>query len=490
MFAWLRNIFGRKESPQSAAFRAALRNIQGRYDAAQNTDENARRWRQVDLLSARAANSFNVRRILRTRSRYVIANNSYAQGIVHNKVRDLIGTGPTPQVDAGPASGQLEREWAAWSEAVRWLEKLTTTSTARIGDGEGFLVLTNYDRIEHPVQLYPRDIEADQVTTPQPLNLDEFFTDGMTLDRMGNPVSYDLLKTHPGDFLFPNLNPLEMTTVDARYAIHWFRKDRPGQVRGIPELTPALELFEQMRTFRMATLSAAEAAALFTVLIKATGPAATVDDSLQAMTTTPVERGMITNLPYGFDAAQMKAEHPSTTYEVFIYCLLAEACRCLNVPLNIALGTSQHFNFSSARLDHINYRDALRIERRQCEQVVLTPLFYAWLEEAAMIPGYLPRSLDPRSVRVTWHWPGWSYLDPLKDAQADSERLKNKTLTYSQWYAEEGKDWEEEFEQLALEKKAMDRLGLSPADVDPAKRNPQGGKAGKAPVRKELAHAA
>ena len=56
--------------------------VRGRYDAAVTTDENRRHWANADLLSADAANNPRVRRILRSRARYEVANNSYARGIV------------------------------------------------------------------------------------------------------------------------------------------------------------------------------------------------------------------------------------------------------------------------------------------------------------------------------------------------------------------------------------------------------------------------
>lgn len=453
-----------------AALRGAQNQILARYDAAQNTQENSRRWVGVDLLSARAANSFNVRRQLRIRSRYCRDNNSYAAGIVRNKVADLIGTGPTPKVDCGMgdlANKQIEAAWSSWWKAVDGLRKLQVLATAKVVDGESFFVLGTNQRVEHSVKLYPHDIEADQVTTPQPLNLDMSFTDGLVLDTFGNPVSYTVLKTHPGDFLFPNLNPIDSRTIRADQVIQWFRKDRPGQCRGIPELTPALELFEQMRTFRMATLTAAEQAALIGGILESLAPADTSAYVASPMQSINYERGQLMEGPAGYKLSQLTAKHPNTTYETFIYMLLAEACRCLNVPLNVALGTSQKFNFSSARLDHINYRDGLLIERKDCVDVVMVRLFYAFLEEALMIPGLLPDGLTPETVGVAWHWSGWSYLDPLKDAQADTEQLGNKTKTYKAYYAEQGKEWQAEFEQLAAEKKAMVKLGLTPDDFSP-----------------------
>ena len=49
--------------------------------------------------------------------------------------------------------------------------------------------------------------------------------------------------------------------IPASYMVHVFRQERPGQHRGIPEITPALPLFAQLRRFILAVLSAAEAAA-------------------------------------------------------------------------------------------------------------------------------------------------------------------------------------------------------------------------------------
>lgn len=73
--------------------------MRGRYDAAQTTDENRQHWASADQLSANAAVSPEVRRILRARARYEIANNSYAKGIVLTLANCVLGTGPGPQVD-------------------------------------------------------------------------------------------------------------------------------------------------------------------------------------------------------------------------------------------------------------------------------------------------------------------------------------------------------------------------------------------------------
>jgi hypothetical protein len=72
--------------------------LRARYDAAATTDDNRRHWANADGLSANAANSAEVRRILRNRARYEVANNSYARGIVLTLANDVIGTGPRLQL--------------------------------------------------------------------------------------------------------------------------------------------------------------------------------------------------------------------------------------------------------------------------------------------------------------------------------------------------------------------------------------------------------
>ena len=71
-----------------------VRLIRGKYGAAQTTDENRRHWASADALSADAAASAGVRRTLRNRARYEVANNSYARGIVLTLANDVVRTGP------------------------------------------------------------------------------------------------------------------------------------------------------------------------------------------------------------------------------------------------------------------------------------------------------------------------------------------------------------------------------------------------------------
>ncbi|MEA3366566.1 MAG: hypothetical protein U9R68_00465 [Planctomycetota bacterium] len=91
---WLKRLLGRREPRDLHAMVLDRKGAWNRYDAARTTDDNSRHWIHADNLSADAANSPEVRRLLRNRTRYEVANNSYARGIVDTLANDLIGTGP------------------------------------------------------------------------------------------------------------------------------------------------------------------------------------------------------------------------------------------------------------------------------------------------------------------------------------------------------------------------------------------------------------
>lgn len=463
MFQWLRSLVGIKPGP-SAAGRPAIR---GRYDNATTTPENQRNWWSSDYLSAKASNTYAVRRVLRARSRYEVSNNPYLFGITNNNADDLIGTGPTLQIQTGDAAYNraVERSWAAWCREVDWAEKIRTTKLAKSVDGEGFLVLKTVPDLEHPVKLYPCDLEADQVTTPAPANVGEFWVDGLTLHPVtGRPVSYHVLRNHPGDFFFPDLNPLAVDKISARFVIHWFHKFRPGQVRGVPVFTPSLDLFAELRSYRRAVLGAAELAADFAAVLeqdRGIGAFAEedTDEELEAFKRVPIDRRMMTTLPPGAKMSQFDARQPTTSYEMFQEKCLGEAVRPLAYPLNLALGTSQKFNFSSSKLDIINYRSSLSVEREECERVVLRRVFAEWFAEAVLsgaVPAYDGLNLPPHD----WHWPGFESIDPAVDADSDHSRLSNGTDTWRDFWARRGKDWKDVLVQQQAEREQIEKAGV------------------------------
>ncbi len=462
----LGRILGRKSA--SANMPRQVRIVRGRYDAATITDDNRRHWANADGLSANAANSAEIRRRLRNNARYEVANNSYARGIVLTLANDCVGIGPRLQMLTGDEgiNNFIEGAFAEWATKTGLADKLRTARMAKAQDGEAFALLINNQALATPVQLDLRLIEAEQVSTPLFRSAGERAVDGIVFDKSWNPVDYHVLRRHPGDSGVRVSRDFDC--VLASEMIHYFRADRPGQARGIPEITSALPLFAQLRRYTLAVIAAAETAADHALVIYTDAPANGEADQIEPMDVIELEKRMATVMPGGWKLGQTHAEQPATTYAEFKHEILNEIARCLNMPFNIAAGNSSGYNYASGRLDHQTYFKAIRVEQSHIEKVVLDRVLQAWLAEATLIPEYVRQGLTASNITGAthqWFWDGHEHVDPAKEAKAQETRLRNHTTTLAEEFARRGRDWEAELRQRGKEVALTKELGLSVASA-------------------------
>jgi lambda family phage portal protein len=461
----------RTRKPKRTVFNATAEQgrISARYDVARTTEENASLWNMVDSLSAAAANNPQVRKTIRERARYEVANNCYAKGLVKSLVSDVIGPEVQLQLGDSERAQEIEQAFADWAHESKLWAKLRTMYTARIVDGEAFAIITN-NRKHKDIRLDIRPIECDMVESWVSGIAKSDEIDGIKFDSDGNPTQYRVLKTHPGDHRAIKLTGAG-DWVSANYVMHLFREDRPGQVRGVSELTPALSLFGVLRKFTMSVLEAANRAAEISAVMQTN----LVPDSLAAELADPVtiieaQRNAIVSLPEGWSLSQLRPEQPSTTYAMFKAEIINEIARALNVPFNVAAGNSSGYNYASGRLDHQTYDRMIEIDRHDIATTILDRVYAEWLTEYATRHSM---SDEDRAIVASheWHFAGRGHVDPNKEANADDTRLKNGTLTHAAYYAKQGKDWKREHAQWIRERIASEvewnaaraAAGLSPA---------------------------
>lgn len=434
--------------------------LRAKFDAAQTVTENTRHWSNSDALAADAAASYAVRKTLRERARYEVANNSYARGIVLSLANDTIGTGPRLQVlfDDEPRVNELiEYEFARWCAAVRLPRKLRTMRMARCVDGEAFGLFVSNERLGTPVQLDIRLIEAEECHTPDLLGIERNHVDGIKYDGLGNPVEYHILRSHPGADTWAVFESTEYDRWPAESVIHLYRLDRPNLHRGIPEITPALPLFAELRRYTLAVIAAAETAADFAAVLYTDSPAVDPDE-VEPLDYIDLSRRQAMTLPQGWKIGQTKAEQPTTTYGEFKQEILDEILRCLLMPHNVGVGNSADYNYASGRLDHQTYHKAISVDRSDIQVECLDRVFAQWLYEARRIPDYLPPL--PEDIPHTWYWDGFAHVDPVKEATAKQILLTANLTTLAYEYAAEGRDWETAIAQRGREMAALKAAGL------------------------------
>jgi capsid protein len=460
-----------KHKPSRPVFHAdaAQVRIQARYDVARTTPENASLWDMVDGLSAAAANNPAVRKTIRERARYEISNNGYAKGIVRGLVSDIIGPEVQLQLGDSDRAQEIEQEFAYWAHEVKLWRKVRTITTAWVADGEGFGLFTS-NRRNRDIKLDVRPIECDMIESWVSGVFKENEIDGIRFDDDGNPTQYRVLKQHPGDY-----RSLKTTGagewINAKYVMHLFREDRPGQVRGVSELTPALNLFGLLRKYTIAVLEAAQRAAEISAVMHTN----LVPDGISAELADPVtiieaQRNAIVSLPEGWTLSQLKAEQPVNTYAMFKAEIINEIARSIIMPYNVAAGNSSGYNYASGRLDHQSYDRMIEVVRHDISSIILDRVYAEWLAEYATRHSL---SDEDRAIVASheWHYAGRGHVDPAKEANADNIRLKNGTLTHAAYYAKQGKDWKREHQQWIRERiaaevewnKAREEANLPPA---------------------------
>ena len=322
MLNWLRQLSARVTGHFGNRFRA----IRARFDAAQTTAENRRHWAHADQLSANAAASPEVRRILRSRARYEVANNSYAKGIVGTLADYIVGTGPRLQMlTDDPATNRLvEQEFARWATAIGLAHKLRTDAhiavrkrrMLRFADDQSpawrrlfSLTFASSRPTRSPVQSGVRSPES---VAPDPGVKTRGLIDGIMFDAFDNPVAYTILRHHPGDNATCRGGDDDYDLYPSSAVVHLYRAERPGQSRGVPEITPALPLFAMLRRYTLAVLGAAEQAALPSGVIYTDAPADAEAAGVEPMDEVEMERGTWLTMPYGWKVNQVRAEQPTT----------------------------------------------------------------------------------------------------------------------------------------------------------------------------------
>ncbi len=427
---------------QSAA--APQQMVRAKFDLAQTTPDNRRHWTNADGLAARAAISPAVRRVVRIRSRYEADNNSWYAGILRTASNHIVGAaGPRLQVLTADtdANRRLESAWRQWSHRVKLADILRTCVEAYWRDGEVFIMRGS--SVRFPLGLDLLVLESDQIATPwqQSQLVDPFVDDGIRFDRATNELEFYVYDYHPG--LNTPVSTLQGQWYAAREVCHLYRAERPGQTRGIPRATPALQTLPIMRRQELATLYSAETAANFAMYLKSNSPAIDPADSPSDFAEIELTRNMLTTLPAGWEIGQVEPKQPGPLYEMFQRQALMSFCRCTNMPYTLAAGTGKDANFSSFKGDMKNvWEPEVQVEQNRIQMDIVERLWQWFLESAVFVPGLLNGLPAIADIEHRWHWPPLPELDQVESAQAAEIRLRTGLATPTEEHARRGKDWD------------------------------------------------
>lgn len=449
-------------------------------------------------------------RTLREDSQHMLRNSAIAIGAVKTNVTKVVGTGLRVKSQIDRAVVKLDEIAAQQWERAAEREFLLATDTREIDaerkltfslmqglvlyktleDGDIFTNMPRFRRPGSPYTLKLQLIEAARVCNKDGIADTSQLAAGVQKDGTGAPVAYHICNQHPGSIRYSQRKGLSWTiipafgkTSGAPQVLHHIDQTRPGQTRGVPYLTPVIEIIKQLGRYTDAEVMAAVVSGMLTVFVtnESGDPGKVLTPNPETAASDPTNTGI--ELGYGSTVGLLPGEsvstvnpgRPNPAFDPFVQALLRQIGVALEIPFELLI---KHFtaSYSAARAALLEAWAYFNRRRHWLATSFCQPVYEAIITEAVAAgrlkaPGFFS---DP-SVRRAYLGSVWSgdapgQIDPLKEVNAAEKRMALNLTTH----AEEcsalpygGSDWEAKYPQIAKEKRMLREAGLDDAKALP-----------------------
>lgn len=449
-------------------------------------------------------------RTLREESQNMLRNSAIAVGAVKTNITKVVGTGLKVKPQINRESLNLSDEAADKWERAAEREFLLATDTREIDaerqltfsllqalvllktleDGDVFTNMPRFTRPGSPYTLKLQIIEAARVVNQHGLADSNLMAAGVEKDATGAPVAYHICNQHPGGVRYRAKQDLSWTRLPAfgknsgsPLVLHHYDKTRPGQTRGVPYLTPVLEIIKQLGRYTDAEVMAAVVSGMLSVFITTEsgdpGNVLTPNPETAAAdsTDTGVELGYgsVVGLLPGETVSTVNPGRPNPAFDPFVTALCRQIGVALEIPFELLV---KHFtaSYSAARAALLEAWAYFNRRRHWLVTSFCQPVYEAIITEAVATgrlsaPGFFSDPAIRRAYLGTiWIGDAPGQIDPLKEINAAEKRMALNLTTH----AEEctampngGSDWEAKFPQIVKEKRMMLAAGLDDAKALP-----------------------
>jgi capsid protein len=446
--------------------------VKGHYEAAVRYTRD-RGWIRGWVQDARFDASSATRYELVRKSRHFERNNGIAIRMSEVFAQFTVGA---HGIVFAPSSSDPAWNSAASESLKRWGRFADIASRQTFGalqaicahrlffDGEVFVV-KKFEKVGN--RIFPRLhlLETQRVATPPDMwgKDDVNIHDGIEVDSNGRPIAYYFKDEFSGD---------KYKRYDASNVFHIFDQDRPGQLRGLPFLTPVMNELADLEELEKLTMRVAKKAASIAAIFKMRSGQLPASQTRQARLTTTqtlntgdsVEKERIQTMSdtYGGDLLalfpeedikQPEANTPNVAQREHWDYLVSKVCT-IGIPKLLVFPHSMQGTVARADLDvadaWFKARSATLVDA--FERIVLWVLDWEAFTDSTLSPKpkdwWKMSSRPPRSVNV----------DVGRNSDALIREIEAGIKTFEGAIAPLGEDWREFTEQRAQEAKWFQEL--------------------------------
>jgi len=450
------------------------------YQGAERFSAWARRW---STSRARKADEEILldRPVLVERSRSLYRNNAIGRAAINTHLYNSVGRGFTlnANIDAdalGWTAEQksawetiTERNWKRYAESTEcdvegimtWHEMTGLVALTRLIDGEAFAVLKSLPRRHHIYSLRAKLVDTSTVTNPLGFTASNYlWRDGVRLDINGRPVGYNFRNPDMTDYEIPAFG----FSSGRRNVLHVFRREFPGQSRGLPFLSAVMRELRKIEEYTKAELESAVVAAMFTAFIKSNdssvldSPKDFADDAPDvAVDEYSLGPAAVMHLQPGEDVTFANPGRPNTGFAQYVDFMVKMIAAALGLPYEVLMKTFQS-SYSATKGAQNEARKYFAVEKMWIANRWCQPFYEEWLTEEILAgriqaPGFFD-SLETRRAFCGAEWIGETTgsVDLMAELNA-SEKLVALGYSTRQREAAQftGLDWEENQKILARE---------------------------------------
>lgn len=382
--------------------------------------------------------------LIRNRARDLVRNNPWAAKALFVITNNTVGFGIRCQIQSRSKSRQKAAQdlWAQWAETSACdadgqhdfygLQHLACRSLVESGE---CLIRMRPRRIEDglPVPLQLQVMEPDLLVDDLALAgvvPGNTVRRGVEFDPLGRRVAYHLYKQHPGADLYTYAGN-GCSRVPASEVIHLFRKDRPGQERGVSWLAPVLLTLRELDIYEDATLKRQQIANLFAGFVTSDDPGAVQDELEDEL--PDLQPGTLYLLRPG---REITFSNPPTSEDPqYRDSCLRRVAAGLGITYESLTGNLSEVNFSSARMGaHEMGRNIDAWQWSLFIPRVCTTVF-GWFRDALALQG-----LSYPDLRADWTPPARTLVDPAKEFNALLTAVKAGFMTLPEAIRQQGYD--------------------------------------------------
>lgn len=440
-------------SPETAARRTRARlgnaNMKRYYEGA-TKGRRGDGWRVIESSPQDAIKSL---KILRDRSRDFSRNNSYAKKAVNGICSNTIGNGIVLQMSGDGQKRKSEKAnalWKAWYETTACdfdglhtgysLQNLALRTV--VESGEVFIrkrVLDSkyYRKTKKlPLQLQllePEFIDQAKDTLFIPTAGNQVVS-GIEFDTSGKRVAYHMFQAHPSTQPFQ-----QSVRVPAEEVLHIFRRERPGQIRGVPWGASSFLNLHDLDGYEDSELIRRKIASCMVGFVtESEADELTAVNGENPLPQEPLidrmEPGIIELLPAG-KSITFSTPPSVTGYSEYATSILHKISAGFEVPYSVLTGDYSQVNFSSGRMGWLEFQRSID----QWRWTILVPNMldpiFDWFREISDL-------IDVPADNLTHEWtaPRREMIDPLKEVNATLLEIKGGLLSMPEAIKERGYD--------------------------------------------------